>query len=86
MTETYPETVPVPCPVPVPELVRTADVGPFGIYFTNVNRAIGLRAHSHTGTMTVVYNTVGRHGYPSFADTNTALEARIPTICPVPET
>ncbi|MEW2066668.1 hypothetical protein [Streptomyces sp. NPDC007346] len=72
MTETYPETVPVPA-----ALLRTVDVGPFGIYFTNVNRAMGLRAHSHTGAVTVVYDTVGRHGYPSFAETNAALEARI---------
>lgn len=69
-----------PAPPAAPEgpaLIRTVDVGPFGIYFTNVNRAMGLRAHSHTGTVTVVYDTIGHHGYPSFADTNTALERRI---------
>ncbi|MEV0016672.1 hypothetical protein [Streptomyces tendae] len=56
---------------------RTITVGPIGIFFTNVNRAMGLRAHSHTGAVTVVYDTIGRHGYPSFADTNQALERRI---------
>ncbi|MFE4329647.1 hypothetical protein ACFRQM_09345 [Streptomyces sp. NPDC056831] len=59
------------------QLIRTVEVGPFSIFFTNVNRPMGLRAHSHTGAVTVVYDTVGRHGYPSFADTNAALEARI---------
>lgn len=58
-------------------LRRTITVGPFGIYFTNVNRAMNLRAHSHTGGVTVVYDTVGPHGYPSFWETNTALEQRI---------
>ncbi|MET7720657.1 hypothetical protein [Streptomyces mirabilis] len=58
-------------------LDRPITVGPIGIFFTNVNRAMNLRAHSHTGAVTVVYDTVGRHGYPSFADTNAALERRI---------
>jgi hypothetical protein len=69
-------TAPAP-QTPAAPLIRTVDVGPFAIYFTNVNRAMGLRAHSHTGAVTVVYDTVGRHGYPSFAVTNGALEARI---------
>lgn len=58
-------------------LDRTVTVGPIGIFFTNVNRAMGLRAHSHAGAVTVVYDTIGRHGYPSFAVTNAALERRI---------
>ncbi|WP_406501586.1 hypothetical protein OHA04_27585 [Streptomyces sp. NBC_01590] len=66
-----------PAPAEKQALIRTVDVGPFGIYFTNVNRAMGLRAHSHTGSVIVVYDTIGRHGYPSFATTNAALEARI---------
>lgn len=58
-------------------LLRTVEVGPVPIFFTNVNRPMGLRAHSHTGAVTVVYDTIGRHGYPSFAETNDALRARI---------
>jgi hypothetical protein len=58
-------------------MTRTITVGPFGIFFTNVNRAMGLRAHSHTGGVTVVYDTLAPHGYPSFQATNNALEARI---------
>ncbi|MFJ4469557.1 hypothetical protein ACIP2X_18980 [Streptomyces sp. NPDC089424] len=62
---------------PAERLDRTVTVGPIAVFFTNVNRAMNLRAHSHTGSVTVVYDTIGRHGYPSFADTNTALEHRI---------
>lgn len=76
----HPHVIEEPTPPTAPQgpaLIRTVDVGPFGIYFTNVNRAMGLRAHSHTGTVTVVYDTTGHHGYPSFAGTNSALERRI---------
>lgn len=58
-------------------LRRTVTVGPFPIFFTNVNQAMGLRAHSHTGAVTVVYDTLAAHGYPSFRDTNEALERHI---------
>ena len=59
------------------DMTRTITVGPFPIFFTNVNRPMNLRAHSHTGAVTVVYDTIGRHGYPSFQVTNEALERRI---------
>ncbi|MGW2936059.1 hypothetical protein ACWDA7_30375 [Streptomyces sp. NPDC001156] len=59
------------------DLLRTVTVGPVPIFFSNVNRAMGLRAHSHTGAVTVVYDTLGGHGYPSFQETNEALERRI---------
>ncbi len=65
---------------PADPLDRTITVGPTAIFFTNVNRAMNLRAHSHTGAVTVVYDTIGRHGYPSFADTNAALERHIPEL------
>jgi hypothetical protein len=58
-------------------LQRSISVGPFDIFFTNANKAMGLRAHSHYGRVLVVYDTLGRHGYPSFKDTNEALRARI---------
>jgi hypothetical protein len=59
-------------------VIRTVTVGPFGVFFTNVNRAMGLRAHSHTAYVTVAYDTLGpHHGYPSFQETNRALHDRI---------
>jgi hypothetical protein len=64
----------------VSDLTRTISVGPIDIFFTNVNRAMGLRAHSHYGRVTVVYDTLGRHGYPSFRETNDALRERIHTL------
>jgi hypothetical protein len=47
------------------------------VFFTNANKAMGLRAHSHYARVTVVYDTLARHGYPSFAETNDALRDRI---------
>ena len=65
-------------------LIRTVTVGPLPIFFTNVNRPMGLRAHSHTGAVTVVYDTVGRHGYPSFEETNAAMLRRIHELTRLP--
>lgn len=57
---------------------RTITVGPFGVFYTNVNRAMGLRAHSHTAWVSVVYGyPQGEHGFPSFQATNAALLDRI---------
>lgn len=56
---------------------RTITVGPLDIYFTNVNKPMGLRAHSHTATLEVTYLTLARHGYPSFEVTNRALLERV---------
>jgi hypothetical protein len=58
-------------------LHRTVTVGPFPIYFGNVNKAMGLRGHYHTGAVTLVYSVDGEHGYPSFKATNDALRARL---------
>jgi hypothetical protein len=63
--------------MPEQPTVRTVAVGPFDIFFTNQNTAMGLRAHSHYGRVLVVYDTLGPHGYPSFEATNEALRARI---------
>lgn len=56
-------------------LFRTVTVGPFTVFFSNVNRPMGLRHHAHTADVTVVFDTLARHGYPSFKDTNDALRA-----------
>src|SRR5215217_4879721 len=59
-----------------PGLVETVTVT-FDVFFTNVNAPMGLRAHSHKAFLEVTYQTLGRHGYPSFETTNRALEHRI---------
>lgn len=57
--------------------IRTVTVGPFTVFFSNVNRPMGLRHHAHTAQVTLVYDTLGRHGYPSFKDTNDAIRRRL---------
>ncbi len=64
-------------PVPLCATQETIRLGPFAIFFSNVNVAMGLRGHSHTGSVEVVYDTLGVHGYPSFQATNDALRARL---------
>jgi 3',5'-cyclic AMP phosphodiesterase CpdA len=59
-------------------VIRTVTVGPFPIYFGNVNKAMGLRGHHHTAQVTLVYgHSQGDHGYPSFKQTNDALRERL---------
>lgn len=56
----------------------TVTVGPFPIYFGNVNVAMGLRGHYHTGAVTLEYATpIGEHGYPSFRATNDAIRSQL---------
>lgn len=57
---------------------RTVVVGPFPIYFGNVNVAMGLRGHYHTARVTLHYGyDAGEHGFPSFAETNDAIRERL---------
>jgi hypothetical protein len=56
----------------------TVTVGPFPIYFGNVNVAMNLRGHHHTAAVTLEYETpIGEHGYPSFRTTNDAIRERL---------
>lgn len=64
--------------VPCAPATRTVTVGPFPIYFGNVNVAMGLRGHYHTAAVLLVYGYVrGEHGYPSFLQTNNDLRDRL---------
>lgn len=59
-------------------LTGTVGVGPFPVYFGNVNKAMNLRGHYHTAAVTLVYGfRLGDHGYPSFQVTNDAIRARL---------
>lgn len=61
-------------------MFETVTVGPFGVFFTNRNKAMNLRGHSHFAEVTVTFlNTQApeRPGYPSFADTNACLRERL---------
>jgi len=59
-------------------LIRTITVGPFRVYFGNVNMPMGIRGHYHTADVTLVYSIpTGRHGYPSFKATNDAIRTQL---------
>jgi hypothetical protein len=61
-----------------PARTTTVVVGPFPIYFGNVNVLMGLRGHYHTASVTLEYLAIDpRHGYPSFRVTNDAIRARL---------
>lgn len=61
-----------------PTRTMTVVVGPFPIYFGNVNVAMGLRGHHHTAAVTLEYGTpYGNHGYPSFRATNDSLRSEL---------
>jgi hypothetical protein len=50
-------------------------IGPFSVFFTNINRTMHLPGHSHFGTVTLHYLTApGHHGFPAFADTYAAVQ------------
>lgn len=57
--------------------LRTVTVGPFPIYFGNVNVAMNLPGHHHTAAITLVYETESNHGYPSFQATNDLIRGRL---------
>lgn len=52
-------------------------IGPFAIFFTNVNREMRLPGHSHFAQVTLCYATQGRRGFPAFADTYAAVQRRL---------
>jgi hypothetical protein len=66
-----------PSPPHPDALIRTVTVGPFPIFFGNVNQAMGLRGHHHTAAVTLVCSTDAAHGYPSFKVTNDAIRHRL---------
>jgi hypothetical protein len=51
------------------ELIRTIAVGPLSIFFTNVNKAMGIPGHSHFAEVKIVFQTLGPIGFPVFAET-----------------
>lgn len=61
----------------IPGTVELVEVGPFPVYFGNVNQAMGLRGHYHTAAVVLGYQTLGRHGYPSFKATNDVIRGRL---------
>jgi len=53
-------------------------VGPFAVFFTNINRAMRLPGHSHFAMVTLHYATNGTgHGFPAFAPTYAAIQQHL---------
>jgi len=51
----------------------TVRVGPFSVFFTNVNTQMKLRGHSHFATVDLYFMSEDKEdslGFPSFADTH----------------
>ena len=59
---------------------RTTVVGPFSVFFTNVNTAMHLPGHSHFATVTLHFETLGNFGFPAFATTYSAIQQRLLTL------
>lgn len=59
------------------EHARTVTIGPFAAFFTNVNTAMALPGHSHFAEVTLVYETLAPRGFPAFAGTYAAVQARL---------
>lgn len=56
----------------------TVIVGPYPIFFGNVNTTMNLRGHHHTAAVTLEYLAINpSHGYPSFRVTNDAIRTRL---------
>lgn len=64
----------------------TVSVGPFPIYFGNVNEAMGLRGHHHHAEVVLEYDAPSGHGYPSFQSTNDAIRNRLASLTGVRNT
>ena len=55
--------------------MKTISVAPIGCYFSNENRAMGLRPHQHYATVRLTFETTGPLGFPVFEATVNALHA-----------
>jgi len=49
-------------------------IGPFGIFFTNINREMDLPGHSHYAEVTLSYRTLGTTGFPAFEETYATIQ------------
>ncbi len=65
-------------------MTETVTVGPFGLFFTNVNQEMKLPGHSHSGTLTLEFLNIrpmqgepGSRGFPAFAETYEAITRRL---------
>jgi hypothetical protein len=61
-------------------MFRSVTVGPFAIFFTNVNRVMALPGHSHFATVTLEFATRengANRGFPAFGETYAAIQGHL---------
>ena len=63
---------------------ETITLGPFGLFFTNVNHAMHLPGHSHYAELTLVYRNLGPVGFPAFASTYAPLQEHLKGLTKAP--
>ena len=52
-------------------------IGPFGIFFTNINREMNLPGHSHYAQVSLLYRTLGSTGFPAFEETYATIQGKL---------
>jgi hypothetical protein len=58
-------------------LRKQITIGPFSLFFTNVNSEMKIAGHSHFATLELTFDTLGRHGFPAFAETYAVIQDAI---------
>jgi len=56
---------------------QTITLGPFGLYYYNLNTPMGLPLHAHYAEATIGYATLGDVGFPAFEDTYECIRLRL---------
>lgn len=57
--------------------MRSITIGPLAIHFTNRNRAMNIKAHSHYAEVTITFTTDAAEGFPVFANTVEPIRATL---------
>jgi len=55
----------------------TIVVGPFGVYYSNLNTPMGLPLHTHYAEVTICYETLGAIGFPAFEATYDCIRTQL---------
>lgn len=64
-------------------MITENTIGPFSVFFTNVNRQMGLSGHSHFATVKLTYRAEGDDkslAFPSFKDTHADVQSTLQQI------
>jgi hypothetical protein len=56
---------------------RTITIGPFGVYFSNENKALDIPMHTHYGEVELCYEILGSLGFPVLDVTCESIRERL---------